>query len=79
MQRLGSKRDGTRLMENRKQFHLVGTWSAECWGEEDVGGGGSWRPPHEGFCKPVLVVPGRFEISTVFIYLPHPRSKLSLL
>lgn len=39
MQSLGSKRDGTRLMENRKQFHLVGTWSAECWGEEDVGGG----------------------------------------
>lgn len=37
VQRLGSERQRTKLMENRKQFHLVGTWSADCWGEEGRG------------------------------------------
>lgn len=39
VQRLGSERYRTKLMENRKQFHLVGTWSADCWGEEGSGCG----------------------------------------
>lgn len=41
MQRLGSEREREdRLMENGKRFRLVGTRSAECWGEEDGCGGG---------------------------------------
>lgn len=31
-----------RLADNEKRFHLVGTRSAECWGEEDGSGGRGW-------------------------------------